>query len=50
MILLAKVGIFARVSTQAQGYQCQVTKFQEYCDRAGWEVTRVFANKVSLTI
>ena len=39
--------ILARVSTQAQDYQRQVTELQEYCDRAGWEVTRVFANKVS---
>ena len=37
----------ARVSTQAQDYQRQVTELQEYCDRAGWEVTKVFANKVS---
>ena len=44
-----KVVILARVSTQAQDYQRQVTELQEYCDRAGWEVTRVFANKVSGT-
>ena len=42
-----KVVILARVSTQAQDYQRQVTELQEYCGRAGWEVTRVFANKVS---
>ena len=42
-----KVVILARVSTQAQDYQRQVTELQDYCDRAGWEVTRVFANKVS---
>lgn len=42
-----KVVILARVSTQAQDYQRQVTELQEYCDRVGWEVTRVFANKVS---
>ena len=42
-----KVVILARVSTQAQDYQRQVKELQEYCDRAGWEVTRVFANKVS---
>ena len=40
-----KVVILARVSTQ--DYQRQVTELQEYCDKAGWEVTRVFANKVS---
>ena len=42
-----KVVILARVSTQAQDYQRQVTELQDYCDRAGWEVTRIFANKVS---
>ena len=42
-----KVVILARVSTQAQDYQRQVTELHEYCDRAGWEVTKVFANKVS---
>ena len=42
-----KVVILASVSTQAQDYQRQVTELQEYCNRAGWEVTRVFANKVS---
>ena len=42
-----KVVVLARVSTQAQDYQRQVTELQEYCDRAGWEVTKVFANKVS---
>ena len=42
-----KVVILARVSTQAQDYQRQVTELQEYCDMAGWGMTRVFANKVS---
>ena len=42
-----KVVILARVSTQALDYQRQVTELQEYCDKVGWEVTRVFANKVS---
>lgn len=42
-----KVVILARVSTQAQDYQRQVAELQEYCDRAGWEVSKVFANKVS---
>jgi DNA invertase Pin-like site-specific DNA recombinase len=32
-----KVVILARVSTQAQDYQRQVTELQEYCDRAGWK-------------
>ena len=41
------VVILARVSTQAQDYQRQVIELQDYCKKAGWEVTRVFANKVS---
>ena len=42
-----KVVILARVSTQAQDYQRQVTELQDYCKNVGWEVTRVFANKIS---
>lgn len=42
-----KVVILARVSTQAQDYRRQVNELNEYCDRVGWEVSRVFANKVS---
>ncbi|MBO7320990.1 MAG: recombinase family protein [Bacteroidales bacterium] len=42
-----KVVILARVSTQAQDYQRQVNELKEFCDRVGWEVSRVFANKVS---
>ena len=42
-----KIVILARVSTQAQDYQRQVAELQEYCDKVGWEVMRVFANKVS---
>lgn len=42
-----KVVILARVSTQAQDYQRQVNELREYCDRAGWEVARIFANKIS---
>lgn len=42
-----KVVILARVSTQAQDYQRQVNELQDYCNRVGWDVVRVFANKVS---
>lgn len=42
-----KIVILARVSSMAQDYQRQVNELQEYCDRVGWEVMRVFANKVS---
>lgn len=42
-----KVAILARVSTQGQDYERQVTELTDYCQRMGWEVVKVFANKVS---
>ena len=42
-----KVIIFARVSTDRQEYQRQLTELREYCAKAGWQVVREFANKVS---
>lgn len=42
-----KVVILARVSTNKQDYDRQVVELTEYCDRVGWEVAEVFANKVS---
>ena len=42
-----KVAILARVSTQGQDYERQVTELSDYCQRMGWEVVKVFANKVS---
>lgn len=42
-----KVVILARVSTNKQDYDRQVVELTEYCNRVGWEVTEVFANKVS---
>ena len=37
----------ARVSTNKQDYYRQVVELTEYCNRVGWEVAEVFANKVS---
>ena len=37
----------ARVSTNKQDYDRQVVELTEYCNRVGWEVAEVFANKVS---
>ena len=37
----------ARVSTNKQDYDRQVIELTEYCNRVGWEVAEVFANKVS---
>ncbi|HIZ87720.1 MAG TPA: recombinase family protein [Candidatus Coprenecus pullistercoris] len=42
-----KVVILARVSTDKQEYQRQLTELREYCSKVGWEVVREFANKVS---
>ena len=39
--------ILARVSTDKQEYQRQLTELREYCSKMGWEVVREFANKVS---
>ena len=44
---MEKVVIFARVSTDRQEYQRQLTELREYCAKAGWQVVREFANKVS---
>ena len=42
-----KVIILARVSTQSQDYERQIKELSEYCDKVGWLVDKVFANKVS---
>ena len=39
--------ILARVSTDKQEYQRQLTELREYCSKVGWQVVREFANKVS---
>lgn len=42
-----KVVILARVSTDKQQYERQIVELTDYCDRMNWEVSEVFANKVS---
>ena len=44
-----KVVILARVSTDKQEYNRQVVELTDYCDKMGYEIMRVFANKVSGT-
>lgn len=44
---MEQVAILARVSTQRQDYERQVTELTDYCHRMNWEVVKVFANKVS---
>ena len=42
-----KVVILARVSTSKQEYDRQINELSEHCSKMGWEVAKVFANKVS---
>lgn len=42
-----KVVILARVSTDKQEYQRQLSELTDYCNRVGWEVEETFCNKVS---
>lgn len=44
-----RVVILARVSTDKQLYERQVVEMEQYCKSVGWDVTKVFANKVSGT-
>jgi len=44
---MEKVCLLLRVSTSAQDYEYQHNTLSELCERKGWEVIRVFANKVS---
>ena len=44
---MEKVVILARVSTDKQEYQRQITELTEHCRKKDWEVVRIFANKVS---
>ena len=42
-----KVVILARVSTNGQDYNRQVNELNDYCQKVGWMVSKVIANKVS---
>lgn len=44
---MEKVVILARVSTDRQEYERQITELAEHCRKMDWEVVRIFANKVS---
>lgn len=35
------------VSTQSQDYTRQVNELTDYCDKVGWSIEKVFANKIS---
>lgn len=42
-----KAIIYARVSTNVQDYQRQVTELQQYADRMGYEEVKTFSEKIS---
>ena len=42
-----RVVILARVSTDKQEYQRQVVELTDYCSKKGYDVAKIFANKVS---
>ena len=44
-----RVVILARVSTDKQEYQRQVVELTDHCSKMGYDVAKVFANKVSGT-
>ena len=39
--------ILARVSTDKQDYQRQIIELTDSCSKVGWEIVKVFANKIS---
>lgn len=41
------VVLLCRVSTNHQDYTRQVNELREFCNKQGWTISRVFANKVS---
>ena len=44
---MERICLLLRVSTSEQDYTYQYNTLKELCDRKGWEIVKVFANKVS---
>lgn len=44
---MTKVVLLLRVSTNGQDYEYQHNTLKELADRKGWEIVKVFANKIS---
>ena len=44
---MEKVVILARVSTDRQEFKRQINELSEYCDKMSWNVSEIFANKIS---
>lgn len=45
--IMERVAILVRTSTNRQDYDRQIVELTDFCDRMNWEVSKVFANKVS---
>ena len=45
--MVMKVVLLCKVSTQSQDYNRQVVELTDFCQKSGWSIERVFANKVS---
>lgn len=41
------VVLLCRVSTNTQDYTRQINELTDYCNKMGWEIVKVFANKIS---
>ena len=46
-MVMEKACLLLRVSTNTQDYEYQYNTLKELCDRKGWKIVKVFANKVS---
>lgn len=44
---MERICVFLRVSSSEQDYTYQYNTLKELCERKGWEIVKVFANKVS---
>ena len=42
-----KVALLCRVSTNSQDYNRQVNELTAYCQQRGWDIEKIFTNKVS---
>lgn len=42
-----QVVLLCRVSTASQDYERQVSELTDFCQRCGWTIAKIFANKVS---
>lgn len=46
-MIMTNIVLLCRVSTNRQDYHRQVAELAQYCSQVGWNIRKVFANKVS---